>query len=121
MADEVSRKKAPGQYWHGLPAILGALSLLAGGQPLGYLLAWRYLPGRWIAFFPESFAVALCCVVVAFSASLLAACLTAIRLQRYADGQPGRSFGSFATLIMAGTGFGWGIGWLLFMALCRAG
>lgn len=121
MAGEVSVERSPCRYWRGLPAMLGALASLAGGQPLGYLLTWRYLPGRWIAFFPESFAVALCCVVVGFAASVAATFLAATRLRHQAEGAPGNSLGAFATLIMAGTGFGCGLYWLLFVASCRAG
>ena len=121
MADKVPAVQARRQWSSKLPLLLGALALLAGSQPLGYLLAWRYLPGRWIAFFPESFAVALCCVVVGFTASVAAAFLAAMRLRRHAEGTPDNSVGAFAALVMAGMGAGSGLYWMVFVASCRAG
>lgn len=118
MADEALAVQAPCQCTGKPPLMLGALALLAGGQPL-YLLAWRYLPGRWIAFFPESFAMALCCVVMGFTASVAAAFMTVRRLRHHAEAIPDKSVGSFAALVLAGMGAGSDLYWLVFVASCR--
>ena len=121
MADEVPAVQARRQWLIRLPLMLGALALLAGSQPLGYLLVWRYLPGQWIAVFPESFAMALCCVVAGLTASVAGAILAAVRLRHHAERTPDNSVGAFAALVMAGMGAGSGLCWLVFMASCRAG